>query len=595
MTTKTQEPPATAEKKKEGAPAIVHQPAKVLFAGDVRLDLIDVVSNVRKKFDENAIKELAANIKQLGRVISPVTLRPSKPGRHELVAGERRIRAARLAGMTSIAAQVLELNDQQAMEYQAAENIHRKDLMLIEEARAFKTMLDSRKYNVEQLAQLIGKSKVYVYRSVSLLELPAKAIDAIESGELSPAHGHQILRVPAGEREKLVKEVLENGHNGRVMTAAELREHVEQSMGYRLDTARFPKDKPFAGADACTGCPSNSGNHGMLFDGAEKGRCMNRQCYAKKVKQQQADFLEKTTLAHLDAKFIEYGRGGQIYVGMFRPGGYSVKGKIEKATKLKGEYGIIIDPCSFEIYYAVCDRKEEKQSGRVGPSAPKPADPKAEFVAEAVAHAIYDAAAEAAKKLKMEHKDWVELAKAAANDLPNELWAGILGVPPDEGDDGDFAKASEATLRAIVLVSRRLPYQPADADWRKLGVDVAAVKKEATAEAEQEFIDFKASKGITWPKNIAQVDKAILAAVHNIEGAADRWAKDKKTGLSESQMTERVKYELPSSGGGSSKELIWNAKQSGFKVWLGSMRAKPSIQGHETVARVRILLQIPYL
>jgi ParB/RepB/Spo0J family partition protein len=464
------------------APKAQNSPAKVIYQGNVNVNLIDVKAQVRKKFDENGHKELTESVKTKG-IINPITLRPhpTAAGRFELVAGERRFRAAKAAGLGQVPAVVRELDDQAAALYQVEENIHRKDLTPIEESRGFKLLTQPvgtsvAKYTVEQLAQLVDKSTGYVYRALALLELPEKALEAIEKGLISPAHGHQILRVPQFEREEVVTDLLENGYDGRIISAVELRENIESQLGRDLKNAPFPKDKPYAGMSACAACPSNTGNQGALFDGAEKGKCMNKDCFATKTKQHKADFLEKVKKSNPTAKFVEY-RNGYIYDGMPHPGGFRVAES--KAAPSKGDYGVLISG-TYEIHYAVFDKKAEKAEAER--EAPKPADPKDKLVTEAIERALMLAGGKAALKIKMTIEDWRKLAEVAASDV-EAMAAVILGIKEDDNLDRAIQKGTEAQCRAIVLLNSRMPYDIRDEDFKKLGVDVAKVKKQAAAEA----------------------------------------------------------------------------------------------------------------
>lgn len=278
------------------------QPAKVIFQGRIALEKIDVRPQVRKKFDENSHKELTESVRTKD-VISPVTLRP-KGERYELVAGERRFRAAKAAGLPTIPAIVRELDDQAAALYQVEENIHRKDLTPIEEARGFKLLTQpgkdgKAKYNVEQLAALIKKDKTHVYRRLALLELPSKVLEMIEAGELTPEHGHQVLRVPPDRRSEVIAYISKASKSeGRYITAKELQRVVDEQLGSDLKAAPWPKDVPFAGKPACSTCPSNSGNQGMLIGGVVTGRCMAIACFQAK-----ADQVEKDNAKELVAKY----------------------------------------------------------------------------------------------------------------------------------------------------------------------------------------------------------------------------------------------------------------------------------------------------
>lgn len=299
---------ATKKAKKEtAAPAITAgEGYKQLFAGEVNLANIQVQSNFRKTFNEKLLQELSNNIAKVG-VLQPVILRqvgegfpkPAVDGDFILVAGERRLRAASLAGLTKIPARVLDLNEEQAAEVQALENLHRKDLSPIEEARAFKTLLDQKGHSVEQaddLAARVGKSREYVYRALRLLELPDNALDKIEAGTWTPAHGHQLLRLETEAAITAAVNWLDNGgdfHNDEtVPSSVALREFIERGAKL-LIKATFPTDQDYADCRACNSCPSNTSNQSGLFDGAENGQCLDPKCYDRKSAQVRKDTVAK--------------------------------------------------------------------------------------------------------------------------------------------------------------------------------------------------------------------------------------------------------------------------------------------------------------
>jgi len=282
---------ATKAKKQTAEPIVAGEGYKELFRGDYLLNEISVEQNFRKYFDEKEMRKLAENIAKMG-VLQPVILR--RDTKHKfpiLVAGERRYRAAGMAGLKSIPGRILDLTEEQALEVQAIENLQRKNITPIEEARAFQTMLDLKGHNVEQaeeLAHRVGKDVSYVYRAVRLLELPDFVLERIDSGEWTPAHGHQLLRVPAEK----IKEVVENASDADETTAKQIRDTIDNQFGRKLDGKPFPKTTPYAGKDACTACVYNSGNQGQLFDGAEKGNCTNRACMDAKMEQFKADKIQ---------------------------------------------------------------------------------------------------------------------------------------------------------------------------------------------------------------------------------------------------------------------------------------------------------------
>ena len=266
--------------------------APAAIAPTIALDIqeIEVTHNVRRNFDKDRLEELAENIKAVG-VLQPILVRANGE-KYQLIAGERRLRAAKLAGLQQIPARILEADDKTAAEIQAFENLHREDLGPIEEAQAFKTLLDQGGYDVKSLADRVDKSEAYVYRSIALLDLPEGVVSRIEDGTLTPAHGHQILRLPKDKWKDAMAYALSSHYSGDVQerpSAKALREHVDAQLGTDLKRAAFPKDKDYAGEVACQRCTFNSGNQGMLFDGAKGGRCMKRTCFDKKTEQAYQD------------------------------------------------------------------------------------------------------------------------------------------------------------------------------------------------------------------------------------------------------------------------------------------------------------------
>ncbi len=280
---------------------------------EVALDDVRVMTNHRHHFDKAGMDELASNVRQFG-VLEPLLVRRVDDELH-LIAGARRLRAAKMAGLTMVRVNILDVDAATASEIQLLENIQRKGLEPIEEAEAFKTLLENGKHTVETLAERVDKSVAYVYRAIKLMDLPKGIIVAIEDGVLTPAHGHQILRAPEDQREELGKWALAANDMqcrvGNKLTVSDLRNHIDRAYGADLTTAIFPKNKAYAGEMACTGCPFNSGNQGNLFDGAEKGKCNNVPCYKKKTgafmeEYSKAQAAEHPGLQYLGIQAIDY-------------------------------------------------------------------------------------------------------------------------------------------------------------------------------------------------------------------------------------------------------------------------------------------------
>ena len=154
----------------------------------------------RKEFDEQGLKELADSIKENG-VFQPILVRKRKTGSgYELVAGERRLRASKLAGKDSIPAIVVDFNDQQMMEISLLENIQRKDLTPIEEAQAYDQLIRKLGYTQDELAKRIGKSRSNVTNMLRLLNLPTEVKKLVNDGKLTYTQARALLAVEDEER-----------------------------------------------------------------------------------------------------------------------------------------------------------------------------------------------------------------------------------------------------------------------------------------------------------------------------------------------------------------------------------------------------------
>jgi ParB family transcriptional regulator, chromosome partitioning protein len=168
----------------------------------------------RKIFDENAIQELSASIKEHG-ILQPIILRKTGTT-YEIVVGERRFRAAQMAGLDEIPAVVRVLTDEETMELAILENLQREDLTPIEEAEAYYNLMENLRLTQEQLAFRLGKSRPHIANHVRLLSLPEKVRNYISEGKLSMGHGRTLLGLRKKEQIAFVAEqILKEGLNVR--------------------------------------------------------------------------------------------------------------------------------------------------------------------------------------------------------------------------------------------------------------------------------------------------------------------------------------------------------------------------------------------
>lgn len=188
----------------------------------------------RKTFDEGRLRELADSIRQHG-VFTPILVKRSLGG-YELIAGERRLRACRLAGIKKIPAIEMEFDDQQMMEIALLENIQREDLNAIEEAKAYEKLIQKVGYTQEELARRIGKSREHVANMMRLLKLPARLQQHVTAHELSMGHVRALLSL---EDETMMEEVAQKAIREQLSVRA-----VEKLVKSMVQPKPKKKEKP---------------------------------------------------------------------------------------------------------------------------------------------------------------------------------------------------------------------------------------------------------------------------------------------------------------------------------------------------------------
>jgi len=170
----------------------------------------------RRHFDEQGLSQLAQSIAANG-LLAPIVVRPSRrfPDRYEIVAGERRWRAARMSGLQRIPALVREARDGEALELALLENVQRTDLNAIEEAAGYRQLIDEHRYTQETLAERIGKSRPAVTNALRLLLLPDAVQAMIRDGKLSAGHGRALATLPPKKAEALARETVRHSWSVR--------------------------------------------------------------------------------------------------------------------------------------------------------------------------------------------------------------------------------------------------------------------------------------------------------------------------------------------------------------------------------------------
>lgn len=155
-------------------------------------------SQPRKDFDENALSDLAQSISQHG-LLQPLLVRPLPIGGYQIVAGERRYRACRMAGLTEVPVTIRELSDTETMELALIENLQREDLSPIEEALGYKALIDEHGFSQEEVATSVGKSRPAIANSLRILKLPDSVLEYVKQDKISAGHARALLMLDREE------------------------------------------------------------------------------------------------------------------------------------------------------------------------------------------------------------------------------------------------------------------------------------------------------------------------------------------------------------------------------------------------------------
>ena len=219
----------------------IYTPIKNKTNDIVQLQVDKLIPNPgqpRKNFDETDLNELAGSIKTYG-IIQPIIAANAGDGAYIIIAGERRTRAARLAGLKTVPVIVRDYTDQKRLEVSLIENIQRTDLNPIEEAAAYKNLMDFSNLSQDELALRVGKNRSTVANSLRLLKLPAEIQKSIEEGSISPGHARALLSVNNVKvREKLYRDIISGG-----LSVREAEKLAAALNGEKHDDKKKPKLK----------------------------------------------------------------------------------------------------------------------------------------------------------------------------------------------------------------------------------------------------------------------------------------------------------------------------------------------------------------
>ena len=213
----------------------------------VELRLSQIVPNrdqPRKVFDDTALRELSESIKMHG-LIQPLLVRPLSDGSYQIVAGERRWRASRLAGLEKVSVVIKEMADSEVCELALIENLQREDLNPIEEAEGYKTLMDTYSLTQEQVAERVGKSRSAVANALRLIGLNSAEKEALQKGEITAGHARALLSIPDKDLRRQAFELAKTGASVREIE----RISKQQAVGITMKKPRI-KNKTYVETEA---------------------------------------------------------------------------------------------------------------------------------------------------------------------------------------------------------------------------------------------------------------------------------------------------------------------------------------------------------
>jgi ParB/RepB/Spo0J family partition protein len=279
----------------------------------------------RKQFDKGALRELADSIKLSG-VVQPIVVREiptagKSPGHYEIVAGERRVLAAGIAGLERIPAIVRELDDQGVAQIQLIENLQREGLAPMHEATSYHELIEEHGLKHEDVAARIGKSLRYVYMRLKLLALAPPVRKLLADGVIEVSIAERIARIPTHALQLEAVRDMES----RGMTVKEAEAHIAKNYMTKLSTAHFPTADATLKGGPCGTCPKRTGNQSQLFaDVGDDEICTDSKCFTDKTREHggrqiaAAKAKGQKTIAGAEAKKIAaYGFRYNDHVGPY--------------------------------------------------------------------------------------------------------------------------------------------------------------------------------------------------------------------------------------------------------------------------------------
>ena len=330
--------------------------------------LQESATNPRRRFDERGLNELAESFKSQG-VLQPLLVRSIDDEQYEVVAGARRLRAAKLAELSDVPVRVVVLSDAAVRESQLTENLLREDVHPYEEAIALKGILqlEGAQYDVASLSARLGKSQSYITQRMRLTELHPSIAEAFLADRIGVGHALEIAKLPQDQQEKAFyaafRTVWNSGKENRILLPVrELAVWIEQNILLSLDNAPFDKNDaalvPEAGS--CAECPKRTGFNTLLFGTAVHDACTDGVCYNNKLaKHVERQIAEKPKLVQITTGYGT--RGDSPVLGRNR----YVPLNLAKPAKAKQPLSANQKPCKHMAEAIVVDGAEKGHTVKV--------------------------------------------------------------------------------------------------------------------------------------------------------------------------------------------------------------------------------------
>jgi ParB family chromosome partitioning protein len=253
--------------------------------------LAESATNPRKRFDAKSLEELAASFKTQG-ILAPLLVRELEESKYEVVAGARRLRAAKLAELELVPVRVVKLTDAESIEAQVVENLQREDIHPLEESLGFKSLLQLGEpaYTIASIAARAGKTEAYVQGRIKLADLIPSVAEAFLKDTIAIGHALLIAKLPDSQQQEAFNAAFRgmwttDGNSQVLIPVRELAAWIESNILLQLASAPFDKQDealvPAAGS--CSNCPKRTGYNKLLFADVRKDSCTDPQCFRAKI------------------------------------------------------------------------------------------------------------------------------------------------------------------------------------------------------------------------------------------------------------------------------------------------------------------------